>query len=93
MRINEDFEDITFWAANTKPAEDTIHDNFDMMTNKMSNTEKKAFQLGVDTAFSIMNHLLTDGIDGESITFYNPDVEITTEFSTDEVIEWLNSKR
>ena len=40
-----------------------------------------------------MNQLLSDDVNGESITFYNPDVEVTTEFSAKEVIEWLNSKR
>jgi hypothetical protein len=57
-----------------------------------SETEKKAYLLGIENAFSIFNQLMTEGINKESIMFYNSDVEVETEFTLYGLLDWLEKK-
>ena len=87
-----DLDDVTFWAINTKSSEKLMKDNEDAITKGMTDTEKKAYLLGVENAFSIFNQLMSNGIDSESIMFYNPDVELGTEFTLGEMLKWLEKQ-
>jgi len=92
MRMIDELNELTFWAVNTKEAERLMKSNEKTMTNGMTELEKKAYLLGVENAFSIINQLLNQGVDNTSIQFYNPDVETSEEFSEEELIEWLSKQ-
>lgn len=92
MKTVEELDELTFWAVNTKEAENLMKENERTMTSGMSESEKKAYLLGVQNAFSITNQLLQQGVNNESIQFYNPEVERTEEFSKEELIEWLSKQ-
>lgn len=85
-------EELTLWAVNTKEKENLMKENEKTMTSGMSKSEKKAYLLGVQNTFSIITQLLQQGMNNESIQFYNPDVERTEEFSKEELIEWLSKQ-
>jgi len=89
--LNEDFDDVQFFALNTKTAEKLIAENRDMITNGMSEDEKKAFDLGVENAFSAFNQLAIQASTQGHLQFYRHDVDDGEEFSGEKVIEWLNS--
>ena len=92
MKMIDELNELTFWAANTKEAEHLIKDNEKTMTKGMTDLEEKAYLLGVENAFSIINQLLNQGVSNTSIQFYNPDVETSEEFSEEELIEWLSKQ-
>lgn len=92
MRMVEELDELTFWAVNTKEAENLMKENEKTMTSGMPESEKKAYLLGVQNAFSITNQLLQQGMNNESIQFYNSEVERTEEFSKEELIEWLSKQ-
>ena len=92
MKMIDELNELTFWAVNTKEAERLIKSNEKTITEGMTDFERKAYLLGVKNAFSITNQLLGQGIDNESIQFYNPDVETSEEFTGEELIGWLSKQ-
>lgn len=88
-----DFSDVHFWAINTKEAQTIIKKNEDVFTKGMSDLERKAYLLGVENAFSILDQLFKSGVNNQSIQFYNPDVDIGDEYSDEELLAWVNKQK
>ena len=88
-----DIEDITFWGMNIpKEIEKFIEKTKDGNKENMTEGEFKAYCLGVKNTISIMKQVLDNGEDDESITFYNPNIETTTEYSADELVVILENR-
>lgn len=51
MKMVEELDELSFWAVNTKEAENLMKENEKTMTSGMSESEKKAYLLGVRNAF------------------------------------------
>jgi len=88
----DDISEVTFWGVNIPKFVNKVMEQFEEESIKnMTEVEKKIYKLGVENALSIIDQLLEDGSDG-GIAFYNPDVEEIGEFTTEDIIRWLNSK-
>ncbi|MFQ7208958.1 MAG: hypothetical protein ACLRPZ_05875 [Coprococcus sp.] len=88
-----DFSDVHFWAINMKKAQTIIKKNEDVFTKGMSDLERKAYLLGVENAFSILDQLFKSGVNNQSIQFYNPDADIGDEYSDEELLAWVNKQK
>lgn len=88
-----DFSDVHFWAINTKEAQTIIKKNEDVFTKGMSDLERKAYLLGVENSFSILDQLFKSGVNNQSIQFYNPDADIGDEYSDEELLAWVNKQK
>lgn len=89
--LNGDFDDVQFFALNTKTAEKLIAENRESITHGMNEDERRAFDLGVENAFSTFNQLAIQASTQRQLQFYRYDVNDGEEFSDEEVAEWLNS--
>ena len=56
---------------------------------KMPQDVLEGYKLGIENTLSIMERILSQGADSESITFYKNDTDITTEMTVEEVLTWL----
>lgn len=89
-----DFNDVTFWGMNIPNEIRDIMDRIEEdATVKMSDTEKQIYKLAVENTLGIMKQILDESIDGESVVFYNPDTEITTELTSDGLLKWLANRK
>lgn len=89
-----DFNDVTFWGMNIPKEIKDIMDRIEEdATNKMTDTEKQIYKLAVDNTLGLMKQILDESVDEESVVFYNTDTEITTEFTADGLLKWINSKK
>ena len=83
-----DARDIMFWNFNTEEVEEILRGVEPEVTDGMTETEKKAYQLGVKNALSMMNQMLEDVDKTEPhIQFYKKGK--LEEFTFDEVLELL----
>lgn len=83
-----DARDIMFWNFNTEEVEKLLSEVEPEVTDGMTENEKKAYQLGVKNALSMMNQMLENVDKTEPhIQFYKKgELE---EFTFDEVLELL----
>jgi len=83
-----DIYDVTFWGMNIPK----VIKRFAEMTKEenkkvMSESEFRAYELGIENTITIMKQVLDDGLNNDLlITFYNPDVNDTVEFIEDELV-------
>jgi hypothetical protein len=91
LHMVRDIDDVTFWGMNIpKEAEMFVNKTKNENKQQMTENEFKAYCLGIENTISIMKQLLDMGEDGESITFYNPEVEVTEEYRGDDIVKLLN---
>ena len=88
----ENINDVTFWGANIPNEVERIAKKLEKdCTNGMTNTELKAYRLGVDNAISFTQQLLNDlradaNVGENAIVFYNPTVDGIEEFLAEELL-------
>lgn len=83
----EDIDDIIFWGMNIpKEVSNLAEKTKDSNKPNMTDNEFKAYCLGIENTISIMKQLLDASEHRDSITFYNPNVETTAEFTADELV-------
>lgn len=87
-----DIDDVTFWGMNIpREVEEVVEKTKAENKDNMTDNEFMCYCLGISNTISIMKQLLDDGEDGESITFYNPNVGVEAiEFRADELVRLLN---
>lgn len=87
-----DIEDITFWGMNIpKEVEEFTNKTKDGNRENMTDSEFKAYCLGIENTISIMKQLLDLGQEDE-ITFYYPKTEVTQEFRYDDIVKLMSKK-
>lgn len=90
MKVDKDINDITFWGMNIPKEIKTIMNQVtEEEVKKMPPDILEGYKLGVENTISIMQQILNQGVDSESITFYRNDTDITTEMTVEEVLAWL----
>jgi len=90
MRADKDINDITFWGMNIPKEIKMIMDKItEEEIKKMPPDVLEGYKLGIENTLSIMEQILDQGVDSESITFYRNDTDITTEMTVEEVLNWL----
>lgn len=85
-----DMGDIQFFNFNTEEPRKILKDNESNITKNMTDLEKKAYLLGVENAFSIMEQLLEQGEIGDNVQFYKSGK--LEEFSSEEIIELVKKR-
>lgn len=86
----DDIDDITFWGMNIpKEVEELANKTKDGNRKNMTEDEYKAYCLGIENTISTMKQLLDMSEDKESITFYNPNAEMTQEYSVNDLVRLL----
>lgn len=90
MKADKDINDITFWGMNIPKEIKVIMDKItEEEIKKMPPDVLEGYKLGVENTLSIMEQILDQGVDSESIAFYRNDVDTTTEMTVEEVLNWL----
>lgn len=90
MKADKDINDITFWGINIPKEIKMIMDKIpEEEIKKMPPDVLEGYKLGIENTLSIMEQILDQGVDSESITFYRNDTDITTEMTVEEVLNWL----
>ena len=87
-----DFEDIQFWGCNIpKELEEIMERTFVTTDPSFDNdNQREAYRLGVENTISLLKQVLNSDLRRNSIVFYYPDTNVTTEMLFDEVLEWVS---
>lgn len=84
-------DDIQFFNFNTEESRKLFEQNKEEMTVGMTLAEKKAFMLGANNAFSIMEQLLECGETDNNIQFYKRGK--IKEFTLDELVGIIYTRK